>query len=203
MTYQEIKQLLSDKGYKFYSDKMNLNFIWERTSDLITNKFTDALHVAYVDENEMPVVIAIPATTKPGIKGSIDSPITYEGITGTAVIVPGQYGGTWEFRDTDKEFSNYPYFRQVKPIDYWRDGNRDLVVDHIQQQDGKVFGTHWHRMSQNGTYGSGLVNNWSMGCMGAPEPEFKKILEIVRKSIPLHGKYFTGTVIENFNEKAS
>jgi hypothetical protein len=194
--YQDLKDILLSKGFKFYSGKLNLNFIWERTNDVITNKFTDWLHIAYEDENNIQTVLTIPATTKPGIKGSTDSPITYEGVTGTAVIcAPQQCGGAWEFRDTDQEFSKYPYFRQIKPINYWRDGDKDQMIDHVQQQNNKIFGTHWHKMSPNGSYGSGLVNNWSLGCMGSPEPEFKKILPLVRKSIPLHGKYFTGTII--------
>ena len=193
--YNEIQKAVSKKGYKFFTSNLDLNMIWERTSDIITNRFTDYLHVVY-SENGIGKVLSIRATTKPGIKGSIDTPIKYQGITGTAVIMPGQYRGAWEFRDTDKEFSKYPYFRQVGAVDYWRDGNKDLVVDHVQKQQDKVFGTHWHKMSQVNAVGDLQVNNWSLGCMGASEPEFRKILPIVRASIPLYGARFTGTLLE-------
>lgn len=195
-TYEELRNSLVRKGFKFFLNELSLNFIWERTSDEITNKFTDFLHIPYIEKG-VKCIVTIPATTKPGIKGSTDSPVTVEGITGTAIIIPGQYEGAWEFRDTVKEFSKYPYFRQVGPVDYWRDGDKDLVVDHTQQQDDKIFGTHWHKMSNNGTFGSGLINNWSLGCMGSPEPEFKKILLLVRKSVDLYGTKFTGTIIES------
>jgi len=195
--YQEVKDAVIAKGFKFYSGKLNLNFVWERTNDVITNKFTDRLHIAYEDESSIQRVLTIPCTTKPGIKGSIDSPITYEGATGTAIIcAPQQVGGGWEFRDTDKEFSRYPYFRQVRPVDYWRDGDKDLVVDRVQQQNDKIFGTHWHVMSNKPpAFQSGNVNNWSKGCMGAQFADWDKILPLVRKSIPLHGKFFTGTIL--------
>jgi len=195
-TYEELRNSLVKKGFKFFLKELSLNMIWERTSEEITNKFTDFLHIAYIEKG-VKIVMTIPATTKPGIKGSTDSPVTVEGITGTAIIIPGQYLQAWQFRDTDKEFSKYPYFRQIGPVDYWRDGDKDLVVDHVQQQDDKIFGTHWHKMSNNGTYGSGLINNWSLGCMGAAEPEFKKILPLVRKSVDLYGTKFTGTIIES------
>jgi hypothetical protein len=52
-------------------------------------------------------------------------------------------------------------------------------------------------MSQNNTYGSGLVNNWSLGCMGSPEPEFEKILPITRISCGIYGNKVTGTIIES------
>jgi hypothetical protein len=194
--YDLIKKTILKKWYKWFDGEMNLNFVWERTSDVITNLFTDFLHVAYT-QNGTNKLITLPATTKPGIKGAIDSPITYEGVTGTAVIIPDQYVSSWEFHDTTTEFSEYPYFRQVKGIKYWRDGDKDLIVDHIQEQDNKIFNTHWHRMSNIGTYGSGFVNNWSLGCMGCPEPIWYAILPLVRESIKVYGKTFTGTVIES------
>lgn len=200
-TYDEIVTAMQKLNYTFFAGEKNLNFIWERTSDEITNKFTDFLHIAYQSQGEN-LVFTIPATTKPGIKGSIDSPVTYEGVTGTAIIIPGQYHASWEFIDTPvpPTGKHYPldkeYFRQVKPVNYWRDGNKDLVVDHVQEQDNQIFGTHWHKMSNPGASGFG-VNNWSLGCMGAEQPEFIKILPLVRSSVPLYGSVFTGTVLES------
>jgi len=195
-TYQEIKNVIDGKGFRFFTGNLDVNCIWERTSDVITNKFTDWLYVVYLDGGKEKV-IRIPATTKPGLKGSILEPTTVEGVTGTAIIKPGQYRSCWQFRDTFSEFSKYPYFRQIGKIDYWRDGDKDTDIDKVQDQEDRIFGTHWHKMSQVGTYGSGQVNNWSKGCMGAAEPEFKKILPIIRKSAALYGDKFTGTIIES------
>jgi len=194
-TYQQIKDTIIGKGFKFFTGNLSVNCVWERTSDEITNKFTDFLYVAYL-EGGVEKVICIPATTKPGLRGSILEPTTVEGVTGTAIIKPGQYLSSWEFRDTWLEFSKYPYFRQVGKIDYWRDGDKDTEIDRVQDQEDRIFGTHWHKMSKIGTYGSGQVNNWSLGCMGAAEPEFKKILPVIRKSVRLYGNKFTGTLLE-------
>lgn len=197
-TFKQIQDAVIGLGYEWFTAPYSLNFVWERTNFEATNKFTDWLHVCYTDVNGHKQIITIPATTKPGLKGSLLEPVTVEGIRGTAVIEsPQQVKGGWEFRDTTKEFSSYPYFRQVGKVTYWRDGNKDTIIDKINRQIAKIFGTHWHRMSQNGTYGSGLVNNWSLGCMGSPEPEFKKILEITRKSVKMYGPRFTGTIIES------
>lgn len=200
-TYQQLKSALINMGYIWNEKQGQLNCIWERTNDEITNKFTDLLHITFMGPNNVGQILTIPATTKPGLKGSILEPTTVAGVTGTAIIKPGQYKDAWEFRDNDKEFSSYPYFKQVGQVDYWRDGNKDTHVDHVQDQDKKVFGTHWHRMSQNNTYGSGLINNWSLGCMGAAEPEFEKILPLVRIHVKTYGPKFTGTVIESINIK--
>lgn len=197
MTYQELKSFVELKEYRFFDfGDYNLNFIWIRTNDQITNYFTDLLYVAYRVNGEEKLII-IPATTKPGIKGGTDSPITYEGITGTAVIVPGQYSGAWKFIDSYSGFSSYPYFSQVKPISYWRDGDKDLLIDEVQLQEGKIFGTHWHRMSQNGVTGY-PINNWSLGCMGAEEPYFKKLLPVIREAVKRYGACFTGTIIKTY-----
>lgn len=201
-TYHQLKYSVLGLGLIWNNGPGQLNFIWERTSDEITNNFTDLLHICWGGPGPAGTnILTITATTKPGLKGSILEPVTVAGVTGTAIIKPGQYINAWEFRDTDKEFSHYPYFRQIGPVNYWRDGDKDNIVDHVQDQENKVFGTHWHVMSQKNTYGSGLINNWSLGCMGAPEPEFKKILGPVRDHVKVYGPKFTGTIIESKNIK--
>lgn len=197
-TYEDVERAVKSLGFKWFTSPFEVNYVWERVDFVATNKFTDFLHVCYTDTIGKKIIMTIPATTKPGLKGSLQEPVTVEGIRGTAVIEsPQQVIKGWRFRDTSTEFSSYPYFRQVGKVNYWRDGNKDTIIDKVQRQIAKIFGTHWHRMSQNGTYGSGLVNNWSLGCMGAPEPEFKKILDITRKTVGMYGVEVTGTIIES------
>lgn len=194
-TYDQLEQVCLQLEYVWDTEDRKINSIFERTNDEITNKFTDWWHLVFIRDG-LKVVLSIPATTKAGIKGAIDSPIEHNGIIGTAIIIPDQYVNSWEFHDTDKEFSHYPYFRQVQPIMYWRDGNKDLEIDRVNEEKG-IAGTHWHIMSNVGTYGSGLVNNWSEGCMGSPEPEYKKILSAVREHVLNYGNLFTGTILES------
>lgn len=196
-TYEELQAASLRKGYTWFTNPYSLNFIWERTSYNATNIFDDWLHICYIDEQKNKCIATIPATTKPGLKGSLLEPVTVSGIKGTAVIECGQYLSTWEFLDTEKEFSKYPYFRQRKGINYYRDGNKDRIIDKVNRQLAKIFGTHWHRMSNNDTYGSRQVNNWSLGCMGSPEPEWKKILPLVRRSVKMYGPMFSGTIIDS------
>ena len=207
-TYQEVKKAVLNQGFRWFSAPYSLNNVWERTSNVITNKFTDFRHICWLDDKGVEHILSLPATTKPGLYKSILEPVTVNGITGTAVIkFPQQVIGGWQFRDTNKEFSHYPYFRQVKPADYLRDGDKDNMIDEpdcddkdkyeCPEVDDSIFGTHWHIMSRPGTYGSGLVNNWSKGCCGQPEPEYEKTLEITRKSAALYGNKFTGTFLKS------
>lgn len=197
-TYEEIKKHVLSLGYKWFSNPYSLNFIWERTSYMATNVFDDWLYICYTNEKGEGCVERLPATTKPGLKGSLLEPVLVNGIRGTAIIECGQYLSAWKFLDTYNGFTSYPYFRQIGPINYWRDGNKDKVIDKVQRQLAKIFGTHWHRMSNNGTYGSGQVNNWSLGCMGSPEPEWVKILPLVRRSVKMYGDKFTGTIVDKW-----
>lgn len=199
-TYDQIEQAVKMLDFKWFTSPYSLNMVWERTSFEATNTFTDFLHICYIEVNKTKKILTIPATTKPGLVGSLFSPTTVEGITGTAVIQsPQQIIAGWQFRDTFQEFSHYPYFKQVGKVNYWRDDTKDKWIDKIKAQIGKLFGTHWHIMSQPGKRGSGLINNWSLGCMGAAEPDFALILPIVRKAVGLYGDLFTGTIIESNN----
>ena len=201
-TYQQIKIAVESLNFKWFTSPLSINYVWERVDYKATNRFTDFLHVCYIDNVDKETILTIPATTKPGLTGSLLSPVTVRGVTGTAVIrSPQQVLSGWEFHDTTKEFSSYPYFRQIGEVDYWRDGDKDQEIDKINPEEDKINMTHWHRMSQNSTYGSGQVNNWSLGCCGSPEPEWKKILPITRQSCKLYGNKVTGTFIESVHIK--
>lgn len=198
-TYDQIKSSVEALKFKWLSIVNVPNYVWERTSFKATNKFTDFLHVCWIDETGKKNILTIPGTTKPGLVGSLYNPLTVRGVTGTAIIrSPQQVIDGWDFRDTDKEFSGYPYFRQVAPVDYWRDGNKDDNIDKVNPEEDKINGTHWHIMSKINQKGSGFVNNWSLGCAGAIEDEFEKILPVTRKYVKAYGKTkVTGTFINS------
>jgi hypothetical protein len=199
MEYQKLKQALETKGYVFFDKgNFNLNFIWVRNDLHASNHFTDDLFIAY-KENGIEKVLAVKCTTKPGLRGSLFNPVTVAGVKGTAVIKEGQYRGSWEFRDTIDEFSHYPYFRQIKVIDYYRDGDMDTEIDYVNEQDDRLFGTHWHKMSNVGDKRDIMaftVDNWSLGCFGAPMIEWLKVISLTRQAIAGgQSKVFTGTII--------
>ena len=88
-------------------------------------------------------------------------------------------------------------------MDIYRDGDKDLYFKRgagMTIQRG-LFGINIHRMSNNGK-NSNILNTrqavWSEGCQGATEPEFKKILPIIREDARRFGNLFSYTVIEDF-----
>ena len=200
MEYQFLKKAIENKGYVFFDNgSFNLNFIWVRNDLHATNHFTDDLHIAY-KANGIEYVLSVKCTTKPGLKKSLYNPNTVEGVTGTAIVKCNQYRGAWKFIDSYEDFSKYPFFRQIKNIDYYRDGNRDNEIDLVQEQDNKLFGTHGHKMSNVGDkrkVEEFEVNNFSQGCMGAPVSEWDKVVELTRKAIISgQGTVFTFTIVD-------
>lgn len=190
-TYQEIKNVLLKKGYLFSSNDKFPNVVPIRTSEKITNHFTDELYLLWKDGEEEKI-ISIPFTTMAGLNGAFLNPITVNGITGTAVIeFPQQCINTHEFHDTYTEFSHAPYFRQVKELKYWRDKDKDTEIDHIQEEI-KNNGTHLHVMSNEPpAWQSGNVNEFSLGCMGAPWVDWFHFVDTIRPLLAIWGKFIS------------
>lgn len=192
--YDKIKQSVLTKGYKFFdTGNYNLNIVFERTSDVFTDFFTDKCHIAYREKN-LPYVLSVPCSTKAGFY-YVNNPITYQGVTGVAVIMPKQYLGVYEFVDDYVTWLNYPFFRQIKGMDYWRDFDKDTDLDKVQPQINQNFGTHFHRGSNPSVTGYHIYN-WSAGCLISEEPYFKQVVELARKSVLIYGDKFSITVLE-------
>lgn len=203
MTYQELKSSLEKNNMIFFDNgDYNLNFIWVRNDLIADNHFSDDLFVAY-KINGVEQVLNIKCTTVPGLRGSLYNPLTVAGATGTAIIKDGQYRSSWKFIDSYSQFSTYPFFQQIKPIDYYRDGNKDNIINEVQEQDDRLFGTHWHRMSNVGDkrlVESFEINNFSLGCMGSPISEWDQVVSLTRKAILCgQGNVFTGTILKKEN----
>jgi hypothetical protein len=190
----QIKAIFQKKGYRFFQyGDFNINLVFVRESNEFTNKFTDTLYCIYKEYGSWKV-LQLPCSTKAGWWGGIFNPITVAGKTGTAVLVPNQYKGAYKFIDSYFGWLQYPYFHQIAPVKVWRDYDKDLQIDKIQQQEG-LFGINIHRGGNVGVIG-GFINNWSQGCLVMEEPFFRKLLPIIRQSVKIYGDVFTATLIE-------
>lgn len=217
MQYQQLKDSLERLNLRFF-DKgdYNINSVWERTSDEFTNKMSDLWHIAF-REFGVEKCLTIKCSTKPGLKGSVLNPITVDGVTGTAVTLEGQYSGAWEYVDDILANTNptlyqfyfninkysqskkVPYFRQIKAINYLRDGDKDTFIDRSKdtdnyeavEQDNKLYYTHCH-------VGGEPINNWSLGCHTFLENDFLINFDpIFKKMVPLYGRILTQTILKS------
>jgi len=200
-TYEEVKKAVLAKGYKFYVGHLNINLIFERTSNVYTNEFTDLLHIVY-QENKENKIISLNCTTKPGLYGghAVMNPKNINGVTGVACIVPGQYLSSHSLIDNPKELSfynypfNYPFLGQIKALKMWRDFDKDNQIDKVQEQSS-VSGINFHIMSQKELDGT-KVNNWSEGCFGCSKTNFNIAMSLLQKGAKIYGPKFTITLME-------
>lgn len=191
---EEIKNVYKKKNYPFYKQgDYNLNLYGIRMDDVLDNYFSDTLGCIY-NINGVAQQMNIPATTCPGLYGGHAALNPRK--EGVAIMVPGHYPKLWKFVDDYTTWLNYPFLWQVGKVKLWRDNNKDTVIDHVNEGEyGPGTGINCHRMSWNNVSGQ-PVNNWSEGCQGAEEPEFKKLLEPLRKSTAIFGNVFSYTLLE-------
>jgi hypothetical protein len=203
-TVERTREALRKKGYAFFeAGDYNLNIIGVRNKQIFDNKFSDRLILLY-KVNGIWRTLETAWTTLAGTagKGGEQNPLTAQetgtGVSGTAVIIPNQYRRVYKFVDNYFLWLSYPYFAQVNNMQYWRDNDKNGKITKGKIYSGN-YATNLHRMSNNNeprTVINDMFVAWSQGCNGSPEPEYKKILPIVRESVKRYGDIFTYTLLD-------
>ena len=182
---------MNKKGYTFFdgNKQLNVNLIGVRRDNPGTNEFDDFLVMIYRDKKLKEVCEVFPVTTDPG-EYWLENPMNPKG---TAVLVPGQYRGTWQL---GKHQNNYEALVQRKEVKVWRDNNKDKVIDYksFHTISEGYFGINIHRSSPYDK--SYLVNKWSAGCQVFQSvDDFDEFMKICKKSANLYGNSFTYTLL--------
>jgi len=167
----------------------NLNLIGVRRDNAGTNKFDDYVLVIYRDNSGQELCKKYPATTDPG-EYWLKNPINPKG---TAVLVPGQYRGSWKL---GKHQNNYEALVQRKPVKVWRDNNKDDIIDyiHLKLINEGYFGINIHR--SNPYDKSYAVGKWSAGCQVFQAiADYKEFMALCKKSATLYGNSFSYTLV--------
>jgi hypothetical protein len=195
LTPENLQSYFRAKDYKFFDTpdkKLNINIIGVRRDNQGTNTFDDYLLVMYRDKEEMTTQ-RWEATTDPG-KYWLENPMNPKG---TAVLIPGQYRGTWKI---GKHQNSYEALVQRKPVKVWRDNNKDEVIDYesfstLNPVDEGFFGINIHR--SNPYTESYVVNKWSAGCQVFKRvQDFVEFMDLCRQSSKFYGNSFTYTLID-------
>ena len=114
----------------------------------------------------------------------------------------GQYPDAWQLHPGGGNVPwDVPYFSCCNTIKFWNYGFS--VKSGINVNDtitNGIPGTNWHKMSNNGQNGSWLtVDNWSLGCMGIPEPDWEKVIKLATTAPWKNKIRYTGTIL-NFDD---
>ena len=163
-TREQIQTTVEGKGYKYFHDNLNkgydVNIIGIRNSETkgrVTNAFDDTLTISYKINNEWQYH-EFACTTDPGshwVKNILSE-------KGVAILKPNQYRGSHKL---DLHQGKYLALRQQKPVEVYRDNNRDKKYDLLEEsiQEG-IFGINIHRATGRSGGKSIRVDKWSAGC---------------------------------------
>jgi hypothetical protein len=133
-------------------------FLAIRTKGEFDNATTDFL--LYFQNGKIAEIM--PCSTRAG-DFWVFNPITYGGITGTAVLAEGFYPQTWQATTQTRFGFRSVELVQIKPVKIWRDGNKDRKLDKSVSQTG-MFGINIHTAGWNN-----IVDRWSAGCIVVPK----------------------------------
>ena len=184
-----VLDLVASRGFATFERGLyNLNLIGIRSPDRTSNAFNDRICVAYRDESGW-ISRTFQATTDPGLYYR-ENPLN---VRGTAIMCPGQYRGSHVL---GYHRGQYRALVQDRPVQYWRDGNRDEVLDMVPgTEEEAVVGLNIHRASASRA--SSRIGRFSAGCQVIADPEeFDVLIALCEKSAELYGNRFTYTLIE-------
>ena len=154
---------------KKYIFSQNKGITWVRCDDKLTNTFDD-FGVLWLNGE---VAHVFPCSTTAG-KHYIQNPITYGGITGTAIACKQVVKSSHTFKTSSNWKSLWlgmPYFQQTKAIKIYRDGNKDGVIDTKTTQQG-LFGINFHQAGLGN-----FIDNWSAGCQVVPKAHWIEVIK--------------------------
>jgi len=122
-----------------------------------SNRFNDDIIIFDPSTPDRTDCWIFPGTTDPGTKGRLKP----SNSAGLAILVPGHYKSCWGI---GMHQNKYPALRQIGPMDFWRDNDKDgsLKLSGAVDQDDAFIGCNFHHASY--TTESKFVDNWSLAC---------------------------------------
>ena len=190
LTREIIEKAVKAKGYNWFENgDYNVNIVGVRNmanGQKATNTFDDWITISYKEKGEWKFY-SFSATTEAGTH-YLKNPMNKNG---TAIIVPNQYKGSHAI---GLHQGKYSALRQVGKLRIWRDGDKDLDYDYVNEADSFNDGINIHKANNTGT--SVYVNNWSAACQVlANAKDFDLFMNVCQKSADLYGNKFTYTLI--------
>lgn len=202
-TYNEIKNIMISKGYKFFTNHWSINIVGIRT-DLSKNTFNDTMCVLFTSPSGRESVFYFKCTTKAGNHWLLN-PMRP---TGTAIILEGQYLGVYKvgIHNRSRPSRSYEALEQIGDMKYVRDNNKNLIHElsgkGISNAFWGILKTNIHRASISGW--SKFVDRWSAGCqvitgidIESDKTSYETFMYLCNKSINIYGNKLSYTLLNS------
>ncbi len=179
------------KGYPLFTKgDYNLNIFGIRKNECTSNSFNDVLGLLYKLDGDW-ILKKYEATTDPGLYYR-QNPMNK---AGTAIIKEGYYKGAFKL---GLHHGSYSALTQNKPLELYRDRNKDGVLNKEGTTSWEMAGINIHRATNVKGARSTAVNRWSAGCVVASGfDDFAQFMSIVKRSAEIYGPIFSFAL---FNE---
>ena len=134
-TREQVEAAVKAKGYVWFegAKDYDVNIVGIRNlgpSKHVTNLFDDTLTISY-KKNGVWQFHEWAITTDPGKKAMLE----YSNPKGVAILVPGQYRGSHMI---GLHQGKYEALRQQRPVKVWRDKDKDMEYDWVDEDTGEV-----------------------------------------------------------------
>ena len=195
VTPQFIRNAYDKMGFVFFTKDnkpYNLNIWGIRTSDMTTDAYNDYIGYTYY-YNGKPFHRVFRGTTDPSLY-YLHKPM----VSGGAALVKHgeQYRGVYQFgiHNYGKPTA-HEALRQIKPMKYWRDNNRDSYRDCTGTIHTGIYYTNLHSRKANMPMLE-TIGKTSAGCQVIASPAFfhGDFIPTIKKAIPIWGDKFTYTL---------
>jgi hypothetical protein len=185
-----IQSILNQNGFTLYTEPYRLNIVGLRSTNVISNRFDDEIHVFYHTGKGVWNYRIFKATTDPGTYW-LEHPYTPQG---TAILAQGQFIDAYAI---GLHRGQYQALVQVGSLSILRDYDRKAVIDLYNgtKITGSGFGINIHRANITGT--TKYVDANSAGCqVFQDEKDFEEFMGLCYQQAKLYGNRFTYTLID-------
>lgn len=186
---QEIVQEMLRRGHRVFQGAYNLNIVGLRSGKRRAGEWDDAVGMVYQDEEGRWQADLFQGTTDPG-SYYLEKPIN---IKGTAILVPGQYRSVYTFGLHKRR---YEALVQRQPMRFWRDDDRDSLLDMDGEIEEAVIGCNLHRASAH--WAVPEIYRYSAACQVVRDPrDFAALMDLAHYSAGIgYGDRFSYTLLD-------
>ncbi|MCA9552933.1 MAG: hypothetical protein KC933_23055 [Myxococcales bacterium] len=181
-------------GYRVFEGVLNLNIVGLRGPNRVAGAWDDRIGVLYQVRGTAPDALEwrlelYEATTDPG-RHYLNEPMRP---VGTAVLVPGQYRGVYEF---GLHRGRYEALVQRQPMRFWRDGDCDDFLDLEGPEEEAIIGCNLHRAAAHALVPD--VGRYSAACQVVRDPaHFAALMDLCHHSADQgYGDRFSYTLMD-------
>lgn len=175
-TIEKIHEVMKNNNMTVFTKPFDVTLGGIRTKDNVANTFNDWLFASYWNDKKELISVIVAGTTDAGLTARL-KPSNPKGVV---IIQHGiQHRGVYRLENpkvvpSERGHKGKEAFRQIAPMKYWRDNNKNNILETGLNEEFTLSFTNGHDMGTRGLQ----VNNWSEGCWGSTEKNMQLLYDM-------------------------